>query len=45
MNAYIEAHSAWSDCVTDSACDNDSVRQVKWAEATALLAEVRGRLP
>lgn len=48
MNAYIRAYTTWNDCIGETDCDNDSIKpelQAEWSTATALLAEVKARLP
>jgi hypothetical protein len=45
---YIQAHTKWNDCLTNTACSNDSIRptlQGHWATASRLLTEVQYALP
>jgi hypothetical protein len=48
MNAYVEAYTAWNDCIGDTDCENDSVTptlQKHWAEATEFLDAAERGLP
>ncbi len=48
LNEYVEANNAWSECFSDTDCDNDSVKptlQEHWAEATRLIDLAEGAIP
>ncbi len=47
LQAYVDAHTTWNDCIQDPACSNDSITtelQAKWAEATELIEKAQRAL-
>lgn len=48
MNEYIAAYNLWNNCISDSACKNDSITtelQDHWSKAATILAATKTKLP
>jgi hypothetical protein len=48
MNQYVQAAKTWNECITDYACDNESIQpelQSKWARAGRLIAQAAAAGP